>query len=113
MLATTRRRHAAGAVTFVPALKKLSNANVLMLTVGILTLVEGIALILWGSQPYSVPAFSGEQPFAVGGILIPTQALLIVLTAAIIIAGPLVYDRTHDAGARHSVPAPKIPLQRH
>ena len=87
VLATTAVGTLLGAVTFVPALKKLSNANVLMLTVGILTLVEGIALILWGSQPYSVPAFSGEQPFAVGGILIPTQALWIVLTAAIIIAG--------------------------
>ena len=87
VLVTTATGTLLGAVTFVPALKKLSNANVLMLTVGILTLVEGTALVIWGSQPYSVPAFSGEEPFDFDGILIPTQAFWIVAAAAVIVVG--------------------------
>ena len=62
------------AFTFVPALTRLSNANVLMLTAGILTMIEGFSLVVWGSQPYAMPPFSGEQPLAFGAILIPTQA---------------------------------------
>lgn len=85
VLVTTAAGTLLGAVTFVPALKKLSNANVLMLTVGILTLVEGLALVIWGSQPYSVPPFSGEQPLDIGGILVPTQAFWIIGTAVVII----------------------------
>ena len=48
-------------MTFVPALTRLSNANVLMLTAGILTMIEGFSLVVWGSQPYATPPFSGER----------------------------------------------------
>lgn len=75
---------AIGWFTFVPALKKLSNANVLMLTVGILTLIEGFSLATWGSQPYSVPAFSGEQPIEFMGLRITTQTFWIIGTAIVI-----------------------------
>jgi len=46
----------------------------LMLTAGILTMIEGFSLVVWGSQPYAMPPFSGERPLAFGAILIPTQA---------------------------------------
>lgn len=36
-----------GSVTFVPALRKLSNSNILMITVGILTMIEGLSFLLW------------------------------------------------------------------
>jgi branched-chain amino acid transport system permease protein len=78
---------ALAAFTFVPALTRLSNANVLMLTAGILTMIEGFSLIVWGSQPYAMPPFSGDQPLAFGAILIPTQAFWVFgATAACIIA---------------------------
>ncbi|WP_298257838.1 ABC transporter permease [Bradyrhizobium sp.] len=72
--------------TFVPALARLSNANVLMLTAGILTMIEGFSLVVWGSQPYATPPFSGEQPLAFGGITIPTQAFWVFGATALIIA---------------------------
>ncbi len=72
--------------TFVPALARLSNANVLMLTAGILTMIEGFSLVVWGSQPYAMPPFSGEQPLAFGGITIPTQAFWVFGVTALIIA---------------------------
>jgi branched-chain amino acid transport system permease protein len=73
-------------VTFVPALARLSNANVLMLTAGILTMIEGFSLVVWGSQPYAMPPFSGEQPLAFGAILIPTQAFWVFGATAVCIA---------------------------
>jgi branched-chain amino acid transport system permease protein len=76
---------ALAAFTFVPALARLSNANVLMLTAGILTMIEGFSLVVWGSQPYAMPPFSGEQPLAFGAILIPTQAFWVFGATALCI----------------------------
>ena len=72
--------------TFVPALARLSNANVLMLTAGILTMIEGFSLAVWGSQPYATPPFSGERPLAFGAVLIPTQAFWVFGATALSIA---------------------------
>jgi branched-chain amino acid transport system permease protein len=71
--------------TFVPALTRLSNANVLMLTAGLLTMIEGFSLVVWGSQPYAMPPFSGERPLAFGAILIPTQAFWVFGATALCI----------------------------
>ena len=75
-----------GALTFVPALERLSNANVLMLTAGLLTAIEGLSLVLWGSQPYAMPPFSGETPLVFGAIRVPTQAFWVVGSVALCIA---------------------------
>jgi branched-chain amino acid transport system permease protein len=76
---------AIGAFTFAPALERLSNANVLMLTAGLLTAIEGFALVAWGSQPYAMPPFSGEAPLAFGPILVPTQAFWVFGATALCI----------------------------
>ncbi len=76
-----------GAATFVPALARLPTSSMLMLTAGLLTFIGGLTLIVWGSQPYIVPPFSGEQPIDVGGILVPSQGLWIAAIAVVIIAG--------------------------
>ena len=77
---------ALGAFTFVPALDRLSNANVLMLTAGLLTMIEGVALVVWGSQPYAMPPFSGEAPLVFGPILVPTQAFWVIGATGVCIA---------------------------
>ncbi len=76
---------AIGAFTFVPALDRLSNANVLMLTAGLFTVIEGFSLIVWGSQPYATPPFSGEEPLAFGAIRVPTQAFWVFGATALCI----------------------------
>jgi branched-chain amino acid transport system permease protein len=77
---------AIGAATFVPALARLPTSSMLMLTAGLLTFIGGLTLIVWGSQPYIVPPFSGEQPIAIGGILVPSQGLWIAAITIVIIA---------------------------
>ena len=71
---------ALGAATFVPALSRLPNSSMLMLTAGLLTLIEGVVLVVWGSDPYDLAAFSGEAPVDVLGVRVPTQGLWIAGT---------------------------------
>jgi branched-chain amino acid transport system permease protein len=84
-----------GAATFVPALSRLPTGSMLMLSVGLLTFINGLALVVWGSQPYAVTAFSGEQPIDVFGVLVPSQGLWIGgCTLIIIICIWLLMTRT-------------------
>jgi len=78
---------AIGAATFVPALSRLPVSSMLILTAGLLTTLEGLSLVVWGSQPYALPPFSGEAPVSVLGVRLPTQGFWIVGAAAAIIAG--------------------------
>lgn len=72
-----------GAAAFVPGIQRLSHANLLMLTVGILTMLEGLSLIVWGSQSYAPSPFSGDRPLAIGELLVPTQAFWVLATATV------------------------------
>jgi branched-chain amino acid transport system permease protein len=93
--ATTALAALAGRVLFVPGLTRLTNSNMLMMTAGLLTLFEGLVLVVWGSQPYALPPFSGERPLRVAGLLLPTQGLWVFgVTVAIILALGFMLTRT-------------------
>ncbi len=87
VMATSTFAALIGRVSFVPGLSRLTNSNMLMMSAGLLTLFEGLVLVVWGSQPYALPPFSGEQPLALGALRIPTQGLWIIAVSAAIIAG--------------------------
>lgn len=74
-----------GAASFVPSLQRLPNSSMLMLTAGLMTAIEGLALVVWGSQPYAVPPFSGERPIVLLGLRLPSQGLWIAGAAVLII----------------------------
>ena len=82
---TTLFGAALGAATFVPALSRLPNSSMLMLTAGLLTLIEGLVLVVWGSDPYDLPSFSGEAPVDIMGVRVPTQGFWIAGAALIVI----------------------------
>ena len=85
VLGTTVFGVALGAATFVPALSRLPNSSMLMLTAGLLTLIEGGVLVVWGSDPYDLPSFSGEAPAEILGLRVPTQGFWIASTAIVVI----------------------------
>ena len=68
-----------------------------MLTAGLLTLIEGVVLVVWGSQPYALPPFSGEAPVDVLGVRVPTQGLWIAGAAPDRNRGAVVSARAHHA----------------
>ncbi len=85
MLVTTLLAAVVGRVAFVPGLSRLTNSNMLMMTAGVLTMFEGLVLVVWGSQPYALPPFSGERPWKLGSILIQPQGVWVIGVAGIII----------------------------
>jgi branched-chain amino acid transport system permease protein len=78
---------AIGAAVFVPGLSRLPVSGMLIMTAGLLTLVEGAALLIWGSQPYALPPFSGEAPVEVFGLRVTTQGFWIAAVTLAVIAG--------------------------
>src|SRR5437762_6609650 len=76
-----------GALTFVPSLSRLPPSSMLLVTAGLLTAIEGLCLVIWGSAPYALPPFSGEAPVTVLGVRLPSQGLWIAGAAVLIIAG--------------------------
>ena len=86
-LATAAAGLAIGAGTFVPALSRLPTSSMFILTAGLLTFLEGLCLVVWGSEPYALAPFSGEAPVAVLGLRLPTQGLWIVAATLVIVAG--------------------------
>lgn len=80
---TTLAAGVLGRVLFVPGLTRLTNSNMLMLTAGILTMLEGLVLVIWGSQPYALTPFSGERPWHMGPILVQPQGVWVMGVALI------------------------------
>jgi branched-chain amino acid transport system permease protein len=72
-------------VTFVPGIARLPVSSMLVMTAGLLTLMEGVLLVGWSSQPYALPPFSGEAPVDVLGIRIPSQGFWLAGTTVLII----------------------------
>jgi len=87
VVVTTLIGLALGAMSFVPALARLPNSGMLMLSAGLLTAIEGFALVVWGSDPFAVPSFSGNRPLVLAGLRLPTQSLWIAGAAAAVILG--------------------------
>ncbi|MDE1967341.1 MAG: ABC transporter permease [Alphaproteobacteria bacterium] len=94
-LATAAFGLALGALCFVPAVPRLPTSSMLILTAGLLTLLQGVLLIGWSSQPYALPPFSGEAPVVLWGVRVPTQGFWIAgITVAVVVAMWFVVQRT-------------------
>jgi branched-chain amino acid transport system permease protein len=82
------------AVTGVGALMErftinpLKNASVLtmiIVTIAVSILFKGIAMFVWGKDPYIFPPFSGSKPLFVFGAAIQTQTLWVLFMTAVMV----------------------------
>jgi branched-chain amino acid transport system permease protein len=82
------------AVTAVGALMErftinpLKNASVLtmiIVTIAVSILFKGIAMFVWGKDPYIFPPFSGSKPLFIYGAAIQTQTLWVLLMTAVMV----------------------------
>jgi branched-chain amino acid transport system permease protein len=62
----------------------------LVITLGVSIMLRGVASVLWGKDPMSLPSFSGDQPLSTAGLAILPQSLWIV-GGLILIAAALWY----------------------
>ena len=56
-----------------------------IVTIGLGVLLQGVAVVLWGTDARALPAFSGERPLHVLGATIAPQALWVIGTAAVLV----------------------------
>ena len=66
-----------------PAMERVSHSSLLMMMGGLLTAFQGIAYLIWGSNPYTLHAFSGAKPVTIFGADIVSQDFWIIGTAAV------------------------------
>lgn len=65
-----------------PAMDHISHSSLLMMMGGLLTAFQGIAYLIWGSNPYTLKSFSGAAPVTVFGADVVSQQLWIIGTTA-------------------------------
>jgi branched-chain amino acid transport system permease protein len=92
------------AVTAVGALMErftinpLKNASVLtmiIVTIAVSILFKGIAMFIWGKDPYIFPPFSGSKPLFVFEAAIQTQTLWVLfLTAVMVVLMTIFFKKT-------------------
>jgi branched-chain amino acid transport system permease protein len=58
----------------------------IVITIGVGVALQGMAVLIWGTDAQALPAFSGEKPIDLGGVTVPPQALWVVGTAAALMA---------------------------
>lgn len=68
----------AGAIMERVVIRPVQNAspvNLVIVTIGVSILIRGAAMLLWGKDTFSLPAFSGQTPIAFIGAAIQPQSL--------------------------------------
>ena len=68
-------------------------AQVTLITIGLSICIRGAATMAWGSDPMSVPAFTGELPLDVLGVSVLPQELWLIGALAIVTAGSWAFFR--------------------
>lgn len=61
--------------------------TLLIITIALHLALKGVALILWGTQPYTLPAFTPGPPLRVLGAVVARQSLWVLGAAAAVLAG--------------------------
>lgn len=76
-------------------LRNSSNITLIIVTVGVSILLKNVAMILWGRDSQSLPAFTGDKPIALFGAAITPQALwVIAVTVITVVLLQIFYKRS-------------------
>jgi branched-chain amino acid transport system permease protein len=76
-------------------LKHPSVMNLIMITIAASITIQGIAMLIWGRDPYDLIPFSGRTAITIGGAVIQPQYLWVLgLTILVVIAFNLFFNRT-------------------
>lgn len=70
-------------VLIKPAMERISHSSLLMMMGGLLTAFQGIAYLIWGSNPYTLASFTGSKPVTLFGADIVSQDFWVIGTAAV------------------------------
>jgi len=80
---------------FINPLKQASLITLLIVTVAVSIFFRGIAMFIWGKNPYSLPPFSSGQPLIIAGVAIQPQIFWVLgLSLLSVILMNLFFNRT-------------------
>jgi branched-chain amino acid transport system permease protein len=71
--------------------RESSALTLIIITVGLSIFLRGLALLVWGTDPVSLPAFSSGAPLQVGGASVNLQTFWILGMAAVTMAGLYIF----------------------
>jgi branched-chain amino acid transport system permease protein len=77
-----------GALMERSTINPLKNATVLtmiIVTIAVSILLKGIAMFIWGKDPYIFPPFTGSTPIFILGAAIQTQTLWVLLITGVVV----------------------------
>jgi len=63
--------------------KKASPLTLVIITIGLSTAIKGIALLIWGTNPYKLEPFTKGGPIHIGGATIIPQSLWVIGTTVL------------------------------
>lgn len=66
--------------------KRASTISLIIITIGLSTAVRGIALLVWGTNPYKLEPFTKGGPINFGGATIVPQSLWVIGTTVAVLA---------------------------
>ncbi len=65
--------------------RRASPVTLIIITIGADIAIRGIALLIWGTDPYPLPAFTIGPPLTLAGAVLTRQAVWIMATTALIL----------------------------
>lgn len=71
----------------IASVRTPSPITLLTITVAAHLALRGVALILWGTDPYSLPAFTPGLPVRIGPAVVNRQSLWVMLALGLVMAG--------------------------
>jgi branched-chain amino acid transport system permease protein len=75
-------------------IQRFGPQNALVTTIGVGVILDGVASVVWGTQPLNVPFFGSSKPFHFLGGAVVADQLLILGAAAVICVGMEALSRT-------------------
>ena len=65
--------------------RRASSVTLVIITIGLSTAIRGVALLVWGTNPYKLEPFSQGGSINIGGATIVPQSLWVVGTTAVVL----------------------------
>jgi len=89
---------------------KSTGVTLIFITLGLDVAIRGAGLFVWGTNPYSLPAFTAGRAITIFGGVLPPQAIWVLLADVLVFAALYVFFRHTYAGTavRAAVASPAI-----
>ena len=92
------------------AIRPLRNAaplSLVIITIGASIFIRGVAMLLWGKDTHSLPAFTGNAPLSIAGAtILPQHLWILAITVLVICANKLFFFHTISGKAMRACARP-------